>query len=82
MAASKAKLYDEIFKRGRLRATIEEEVCTACGNCLKTSGFRAVKSKDSRFWIDDSDCVGCELCFNMCPVDAIKLTPEPTAGKY
>ncbi|MDP2931832.1 MAG: 4Fe-4S binding protein [Chloroflexota bacterium] len=71
MAVKAALPPAEATKVAPVRARIDEEKCTACGNCIRSCMFAAIQSEDERVWVDDKACVGCEMCFSMCPADAI-----------
>ncbi|MDP2931160.1 MAG: 4Fe-4S binding protein [Chloroflexota bacterium] len=80
LAAKQALLYDDIFRLGRVRATIDEARCTACGICLRSCMFRAIQSEDGRYRVSQDNCAGCELCFSLCPADAIRFVPAPVSA--
>jgi indolepyruvate ferredoxin oxidoreductase alpha subunit len=55
--------------------TIDQEVCTDCGMCLRI-GCPAISrleaSPDQKPTISIEDCTGCSLCFQVCKFDAIQ----------
>jgi indolepyruvate ferredoxin oxidoreductase alpha subunit len=67
---------------------VENELCTACGTCFKL-GCPAIKhSKDlhdrtgrAKAEIDPVLCVGCDVCAQVCPVDAIHPLDESAEGE-
>jgi indolepyruvate ferredoxin oxidoreductase alpha subunit len=48
------------------------EKCTNCMACIKLLGCPALILDNERVRIDDTLCVGCDLCASMCPYDAIE----------
>jgi len=55
------------------QASIDPEVCIACGQCIQRCQMGAVKAgKDSSEMIDGR-CIGCGLCIAGCPTEAISL---------
>ena len=50
---------------------IKEDKCVGCKGCLKI-GCPAVSFKNGKAVIDNSLCVGCEVCTQMCRVGAIE----------
>jgi MinD superfamily P-loop ATPase len=62
---------------GGVIAEIEQEKCTACGNCKKECRFSAIKEEKSRaksyFLIDHLACEGCGVCYLVCKDKAIKI---------
>ncbi len=47
--------------------------CTLCGECEKVCQFDAVKVTDKEFQYDKNTCMGCELCVEGCPENALTL---------
>ncbi|VAW12703.1 NAD-dependent dihydropyrimidine dehydrogenase subunit PreA [hydrothermal vent metagenome] len=81
------------------KAAIDQERCIKCGRCHivceDTSHQAITQSKDGRrhFEVIDAECVGCNLCVNVCPVEnCISMVPLtggndprtglPIAGDY
>lgn len=66
-------------------ATIDQEECVQCGNCLYHCRFKAVKrtieNGELRFDIDPFRCEGCGVCGHFCPSLAITLE-ERTCGEW
>lgn len=50
---------------------IDPEKCKDCGMCLKL-GCPAIKKHDGVMMIDDTLCVGCNLCVGVCKFQAIR----------
>ena len=50
---------------------IDVEKCKDCGMCLKL-GCPAIKKHDGIMLIDDTLCVGCNLCIGVCKFQAIR----------
>ena len=57
----------------RFKATIDPEICTACGACQERCAFKAVVQKDNVYLILEEQCMGCGVCHAACPVEAIRL---------
>jgi len=55
------------------KARIDQEACIKCGRCYAacedTSHQAITMSEDRVFDVDDSECVACNLCINVCPVE-------------
>lgn len=57
------------------KARIDQEKCISCGRCHiaceDTSHQAITKEKDGKrhFEVMDDECVGCNLCVNVCPVE-------------
>jgi len=66
---------------GGLTATIDPDICCACGTCFDNCRFGAVEETDEGYRIDPHRCEGCGVCHDHCPVEAISLERE-TAGQW
>jgi indolepyruvate ferredoxin oxidoreductase alpha subunit len=53
--------------------------CSRCNNCIDNFGCPAIYRRDGRVYIDEVLCVGCGVCAQLCPNDAI--VPRRAAGK-
>ncbi len=64
------------------KAHINQDACIQCGRCYAacedTSHQAIMQEKDGKrhFEVMDDECVGCNLCVNVCPVDNC-ITMEP-----
>jgi len=56
----------------RFTAVVDEDLCTACEDCLERCYFDAI-AVDDIAEIDEEKCMGCGLCAVTCSVDAISL---------
>ncbi len=67
------------------KALIDQDLCIKCGRCHvvceDTSHQAIAKEKDGRrhFEVIDAECVGCNLCVNVCPVEDCITMVQVTA---
>lgn len=52
------------------KAAISEK-CIQCGKCIREIGCPAIVKIDGKVTIDSNLCTGCNLCGQICPVEAI-----------
>lgn len=50
---------------------VDEDVCTACGVCIRLGCPAIVKTESGKAFIDTTVCVGCNQCVQVCRYDAI-----------
>lgn len=70
--------------RGSLRAwpqattvaSIDHDVCSRCGACLKRCPFGAIRRERDRIVCDGSICRGCSVCVSKCPTSAISMIAQ------
>ncbi|MEO0403150.1 MAG: NAD-dependent dihydropyrimidine dehydrogenase subunit PreA [Pseudomonadota bacterium] len=64
------------------KAKINQDLCISCGRCFAacedTSHQAISMSEDRVFEVIDAECVACNLCVNVCPVEAC-ITMEAMA---
>ena len=65
---------------GGKEASIDQDMCTACGECYNLCRFNAVLNNRGEYVINQLKCEGCSVCSYFCPVDAIKME-EKVSGK-
>ena len=62
------------------KAKINQDLCINCGRCFAacedTSHQAISMSEDRKFTVLDEECVACNLCVNVCPIDNC-ITMEP-----
>jgi dihydropyrimidine dehydrogenase (NAD+) subunit PreA len=55
------------------KARIDQDLCIKCGRCFaacEDTSHQAIWMKPGRvFEVNDAECVACNLCVNVCPVD-------------
>jgi NAD-dependent dihydropyrimidine dehydrogenase PreA subunit len=61
-----------------IRAT-DEDLCTACGECLEICPVQAVKLEGNVLVVDEDWCIGCGVCATVCPSGAVQI--KARAGK-
>jgi dihydropyrimidine dehydrogenase (NAD+) subunit PreA len=66
------------------KARIDQEACIKCGRCYAacedTSHQAISMSEDRVFEVIDEECVACNLCVNVCPVEGCITMEELEAG--
>ncbi|MFV0358846.1 NAD-dependent dihydropyrimidine dehydrogenase subunit PreA [Tropicimonas sp.] len=67
------------------KAQIDQDACIKCGRCFaacEDTSHQAILMKEGRiFEVDDSECVACNLCVNVCPVDGCITMRQLKAGE-
>ena len=74
------------------KAQIDQDLCIKCGRCYAacedTSHQAIAMSEDRTFTVKDEECVACNLCIDVCPVEACitmrvlgKGEVDPRTGK-
>ena len=65
------------------KAKINQDLCISCGRCFaacEDTSHQAISMSDERvFEVIDEECVACNLCVNVCPVENC-ITMEPMAA--
>ena len=60
--------------RALIRLTIQPELCTGCGLCLRECPVDAISGeKKEPHVIDQELCTHCRICYDVCPVGAIEI---------
>lgn len=63
------------------KAEINQDDCIKCGRCYAacedTSHQAIAMSEERVFTVKDEECVACNLCVNVCPVDCITMREVP-----
>lgn len=67
-----------ISSRSRLTVNINPDYCTACGKCQEVCKAQCIDLQTLR--IDNSRCILCFNCMNICPDDAITYSSNPPAA--
>ncbi len=66
------------------KARIDQDKCIQCGRCYAacedTSHQAISMSADRKFDVIDAECVACNLCVNVCPVDGCITMEELAPG--
>lgn len=55
--------------------------CARCNNCIDNFGCPAIYKRDGKVYIDEVLCVGCGVCAQLCPNDAIVPVRAATSGR-
>ena len=66
------------------KARIDQDLCISCGRCFAacedTSHQAISMSEDRVFDVKDDECVACNLCVNVCPVEGCITMEELVPG--
>ena len=68
------------------KARIDQDLCIKCGRChiaCEDTSHQAITAGEGRqahFEVIDAECVGCNLCVDVCPVEDC-ITMEQIAGR-
>ena len=67
------------------KAVINQDDCISCGRCFAacedTSHQAIVMSEDRKFSVIDAECVACNLCVEVCPVEnCITMVQQPAGA--
>jgi len=66
------------------KARIDQDLCIKCGRCFavcEDTSHQAISiGPDRTFEVIDEECVACNLCVNVCPVDGCITMEELQAG--
>ena len=70
------------YKNQRVTYYVDPDVCIGCRSCVKVGcppismrQYPGVREGTLRSHIDQQRCVGCSVCYQVCPVKAIKPLP-------
>ncbi len=69
--------YSDQFRRGRIHSTVVADLCRnpSCTVCIQMCFYEALSQGDGRLGTHSDNCIGCEMCSNVCPFDSIRLLP-------
>lgn len=70
---------------GGVTAVIDQDLCTACGECESHCRFDAIQVRGAsgeRRRVDPVACEGCGLCVDCCPEGAARLEPAVNGEWY
>jgi MinD superfamily P-loop ATPase len=73
------KTIENSYFKGGSKASIDNDVCTQCGDCRERCQFNAI-SED--FIIDPISCEGCGVCAYFCPEKAIAFEQQVCGEKF
>ena len=57
--------------KSKEKSKVNPEKCIACKKCIRELGCPALIMRDGKAYIEESLCVGCALCEQICPAGAI-----------
>ncbi|MBF0890953.1 NAD-dependent dihydropyrimidine dehydrogenase subunit PreA [Gluconobacter sp. LMG 1744] len=80
--------WNQLNLKFRTLAAIDQEACIKCGLChiaCEDTSHQAISKTllngERHYEVIDEECVGCNLCAHVCPVDdCITMVPQPVEG--
>jgi indolepyruvate ferredoxin oxidoreductase alpha subunit len=69
-----------IDREAKPSPTYMVDACKKCGICLSIDCPAISKNEDNTITIDTSTCMGCTLCVEVCPFDALKRQAAPAGA--
>lgn len=84
-AVPKAKDWQDLNLNYVTKAEIDQDLCIKCGRCYAScedTSHQAIDMSDDRvFTVKDDECVACNLCVNVCPVEGCITMRELPLGE-
>jgi 2-oxoglutarate ferredoxin oxidoreductase subunit delta len=88
MALFKAEKKQFTKNAGKWDVVIGEDMCKACGFCLNVCPVEVFdwrKSPNKLGWVPmfvatEQNCIGCMLCYQICPDFCINVSPKEVAA--
>jgi NAD-dependent dihydropyrimidine dehydrogenase PreA subunit len=56
-----------------MAVVIDNQKCTACGECVEACPLEAIAIKDNVAVVDEATCGDCGACVDTCPSESIAL---------
>ena len=84
-AVPKVKDWKDLNLNFVTKAVIDEDLCIKCGRCYaacEDTSHQAIEmGEDRTFRVKDDECVACNLCVNVCPVENCITMKELPLGE-
>jgi MinD superfamily P-loop ATPase len=73
---------NESFFYSGLKASINQDNCTQCGNCYNACHFDAISMNGNAYIINVLNCEGCGYCEKICKTKAISMHKQMAGKSY
>ncbi len=78
IASKRSASLQQLFEADPVYAQIDHEKCKfpKCAICVKMCFYDALHIGNEKIETTPDKCIGCDLCENVCPFDALQMTPD------
>jgi dihydroorotate dehydrogenase (fumarate)/dihydropyrimidine dehydrogenase (NAD+) subunit PreA len=73
IASRQSLTYEQTYALPPKKAVIDDDLCVACGQCVRSCFSDALKQDADKIIADPEKCIGCEMCYSMCPAGAVSF---------
>lgn len=63
-----------------MKFAIDESQCVECGACRRYCPVGCIAYEQLQHTVRLTDCIGCVICYAVCPADAIIPVPDGSAA--
>jgi len=73
IGCKKSLSYEEMYQLPRMKSSIDQGKCNRCYNCVRSCFYDALQRGQEGVISKSENSIGCELCYSVCPADAISF---------
>jgi ferredoxin len=73
IATKRSLSYEKAYQLPMRKSAVNHEKCIRCYHCVISCFYDALGKGEDRVISISKNCIGCELCYSVCPADAISF---------